>query len=274
MELESRKFRSGDTVICATDEYAKLTHNKTYLVDAVTDRGNYISIKGDDGQYNKYIISSFRLKKCHSDSTTGRLKIGDLVECLAGGFKQITCGKVYKIIDADVSNYQKPTITVKTDELKYETFFQHNFKLEGSPMSITKPVVKDKCHSDSIETWEDYTFNIRSEAQIDHDMIKAELSMDNPMMILERSGTPMTRVYLHESIWAKADNSGKIITHGKEWWWVETVFTDRLDKYMSQNGLINRNVHLRGLIKLVKEIKNAQWHKPCRARVTVRKLRV
>ena len=116
------------------------------------------------------------------------------------------------------------------------------------------------------EDWRDYEFEIRHEEQIDDDLIRKDLSAQNPLMIAEVEGSTQVRVYIWQGLWTKVFNCKGSKRLRKE-----------LDMIIWANELwpsVVERSELPRLIKVLKRIKQAQWKKGNQATVTVRKLKV
>ena len=143
-----------------------------------------------------------------------------------------------------------------------------------------KAELKRRRADDKQKDWREYDFAIRSYHQIDGRLISKDLSIQEPMMILESDERPgYYLVFLHDSIWTKADNSGP--TFETSWQgdfvYMESRYTERLENYLSNCGHGYAWVpqrFLAGLIRLVKEIKNAEWREPTKANCKVRRIKI
>ena len=116
------------------------------------------------------------------------------------------------------------------------------------------------------ENWRDYEFEIRHEEQIDDDLIRKDLSAQNPLMIAEVEGSTQVRVYIWQGLWTKVFNCKGTKRLRKE-----------LDMIIWANELwpsVIERSELPRLIQVLKRIKQAQWKKGTQAKVTVRKVKV
>lgn len=154
------------------------------------------------------------------------------------------------------------------------------------------------------DKWDDYTFSIRSAKQVlDYD-IEEDLSIQNPMMIAEFEDQQAQRcevcggkgsskeddcvtvcescegrgrhldkikVYLHESIWNKARNSGEKNADGS---WFDTMYEKKLYDLLGDCSEISRGTTLTKVIDLVKEIRGADWNQKRNTKITVRKIKL
>lgn len=191
--------------------------------------------------------------------------------------KKLTEGRYYDILQP--SSPLRDCWYVRTDTGTKAWFSKSRFEEvnpEQSEDNMTT-VAKSGCHCDTKEDWREYSFSIRSKDQIDVAHIEQDLSVKEPMMILEVPGENYVRVFLHNSIWDKACTCGETFKesyHGIEY--TEHRYNERLERYTSYEGggmWVHRRF-LKGLIKLVKEIKNAEWNNKCKATVTVRRIKI
>lgn len=85
----------------------------------------------------------------------------------------------------------------------------------------------------------------------------------------------MIKVYLHDSIWNKARNSGPLLEDDG---WFDTEYEKKLSDCINDTSsdgewsLISKGTTLNKLIRLVKEIRNSEWNDKRNTKVTVRKI--
>lgn len=188
------------------------------------------------------------------------MKIGDRVRCVDDGGYDLSVGKVYVIQNFGHDCMSIEMILIQDDAGRNKHFHKSRFIPEEREMK----------HKD----WDSYTFSIRAKEQLDIEAIRKDLSADSPLMIAEFSDSKLVQVFIHDSIWTKAENSGEHWADEYGFGYQEYRYYERLDRLAGQDFLIRKDIHLKPLIKLVKEIKDAEWGKPRKAEVTVRRLRI
>lgn len=124
------------------------------------------------------------------------------------------------------------------------------------------------------QSWRSYNFHVRSLDQIDYDLIESELSHKNPVLIVEVDGIQGVKVLIHESIWNKADSSGrtKRPDHNRTYA-VKKLVHDLLElegEGAMENGFVSKEVASK-MLHVVRRIKKARWDEPYRAEVRVRR---
>ena len=174
----------------------------------------------------------------------------------------LTKGHRYEVRDVEEYKYQVITNDGGTEWLYKSRFVQ----AEEKQMVGSTSTSGEWKTANAPEDWRDYEFEIRHEEQIDDDLIRKDLSAQNPLMIAEIEGSTQVRVYIWQGLWTKVFNCKGSKRLRKE-----------LDMIIWANELwpsVVERSELPRLIKVLKRIKQAQWKKGNQATVTVRKLKV
>ena len=244
-----------------------LTKDVVYKVNHASGR-NHVFLEGRDNRYRKENFTFW------SPPDYPRTVVSK-----EDRFCSLTAGHRYEVRDVRREQYQ-----VINNEGDTEWIYKYRFKdpidwekrFTDVKQSIDKGVDEMRSTATTPDSrwvtpqddkdWRDYEFIIRHEEQIDDDLIRKDLSAQNPLMIAEIEGSSMVRVYIWQGLWTKVFNCKGTKRLRKE-----------LDIIIWANELwpsVIERAELPKLIRILKRIKQAQWKKGTQAKVTVRKVKV
>ena len=232
----------------------RLNKGQVYEVESVSLKRGFIKLKGIPATYEPEEFTFW------SPPDYPRTVVADM------DYRSVlTKGHRYEVRDVEEYKYQVITNEGETMWLYKSRFVQAEEKqMVGS--TSTNGEWKMVHTAKAPEDWRDYEFEIRHEEQIDDDLIRKDLSAQNPLMIAEVEGSTQVRVYIWQGLWTKVFNCKGSKRLRKE-----------LDMIIWANELwpsVVERSELPRLIKVLKRIKQAQWKKGNQAKVTVRKLKV
>ena len=246
----------------------RLNKGEVYEVESVSLKRGFIKLKGIPATYEPEEFTFW------SPPDYPRTVVADM------DYRSVlTKGHRYEVRDVEEYKYQVITNEGHTEWLYKSRFVEpRDWKKEFTAVkqSMDKGVDEMRGNATSTsgewktanapEDWRDYEFEIRHEEQIDDDLIRKDLSAQNPLMIAEVEGSTQVRVYIWQGLWTKVFNCKGSKRLRKE-----------LDMIIWANELwpsVVERSELPRLIKVLKRIKQAQWKKGNQAKVTVRKLKV